>query len=243
MAHLGPPGPHAIVHRPELRRRRRPDLGRSTAELEALPEDISIIGINDYWFLDGYERVVAAKSSGRLNNVEAIFPVIEMRLDQFGGTDGDLSRVNLHVVFDPELTPDVIRAQFIGALQSKVTLSPGHQGVEWQGVITRDSLTDLGKKIKQTVPGDRLPDYGSDLVEGFNSLNVRLGDVQAVLDGHFFKGKTLIGSARPSGARSSGTTSRSPPRRTSSIRRTSSSPPIQTQHVGHGTFRSFGPAM
>lgn len=166
---------------------------RFIAELEALPEDISVIGINDYWFLDGYDRVVAAKSSGRLNNFEAIFPVIEMRLDQFGGTDGDLSRVNLHVVFDPELTSDVIRAQFIGALQSKVNLSPSHQGVEWRGVITRDSLQDLGKKIKQTVPEDRLPDYGSDLVEGFNSLNVRLADVQAVLDGHFFKGRTLIG--------------------------------------------------
>ena len=166
---------------------------RFIAELEALPEDISVIGINDYWFLEGYERVIAAKSSGRLNNIEAIFPVIEMRLDQFGGTDGNLSRVNLHVVFDPELTTSVIRAQFIGALQSKVTLSPSNQGVEWQGVITRDSLEDLGKKIKQTVPQNRLSDYGSDVVEGFNSLNVRLGDVQAALASHFFTGKTLIG--------------------------------------------------
>ncbi|MCW2539467.1 MAG: hypothetical protein JWN95_1192 [Frankiales bacterium] len=166
---------------------------RFITELEALPEDISVIGINDYWFLDGYERVLDARKSGRLNNLEAIFPVIEMRLDQFGGTDGDLSRVNLHVVFDPDLTPQLIRAQFINALLPKVTLSSSHQGIEWQAVITRESLADLGSKIKETVPKDRLPDYDSDLVEGFNNLNVRLTDVCAVLDGHFFKGKTLIG--------------------------------------------------
>ena len=73
--------------------------------------------MNDYWFLDGYQRVLDAKRNGRLQNLEAVFPVIEMRLDQFGGTDGNLSRVNLHVVFDPDLDVEMIRAQFIGALQ------------------------------------------------------------------------------------------------------------------------------
>ena len=34
-------------------------------ELEALPEDMTVIGINDYWFLDGYKRVVDARESGR----------------------------------------------------------------------------------------------------------------------------------------------------------------------------------
>lgn len=29
-------------------------------ELEALPQDIGVVGINDYWFLDGYQRVVEA---------------------------------------------------------------------------------------------------------------------------------------------------------------------------------------
>ena len=88
-------------------------------ELENLPEDISVIGVNDYWFLNGYKRILHARRSGRLQNLEAIFPVVEMRLDQFGGTEGKLSRVNLHVVFDPELEPDVIQAQFLNALQPR----------------------------------------------------------------------------------------------------------------------------
>ncbi|MCV7629873.1 MULTISPECIES: TrlF family AAA-like ATPase [Micrococcus] len=166
---------------------------RFISELESLPEDITVIGINDYWFLDGYKRVVEARKSGRLQNLEAIFPVIEMRLDQFGGTDGDLSRVNLHVIFDPDLEPEVIQAQFINALQPKMKLSPGCSSIPWQGVITRESLTNLGHRIKETIPADHLSNYDSDLREGFNNLNVGLEDVQEILAGPYFKNRALIG--------------------------------------------------
>ncbi|MBE0011651.1 TrlF family AAA-like ATPase [Arthrobacter sp. AET 35A] len=162
-------------------------------ELEALPEDITVIGINDYWFIDGYKRVLQARADGRLKNLEAIFPVVEVRLDQFGGTTGNLSRVNGHVIFDPELSPELIQTQFLNALQPKVKLSPGYDALGWQGVITRESLIDLGSKIKQSVPANQLGKYGSDLQEGFNNLNVSLEDLQAILAGPFFKGKALIG--------------------------------------------------
>ncbi|WP_188043293.1 TrlF family AAA-like ATPase [Changpingibacter yushuensis] len=161
-------------------------------ELEALPADMTVIGINDYWFLDGYERISKARNKGRLQNLDAIFPVVELRLNQFGGTAGQLSRVNLHVVFDPELDAELIQAQFINALQTKVKLATGHAS-SWKGVITRDSLSDLGKAIKATVPADQLQHYGSDLEEGFNNLNVNLEDVQGILDSQYFKGRTLLG--------------------------------------------------
>lgn len=162
-------------------------------ELENLPEDIGVIGINDYWFLDGYRHVIEARESGRLQNLDAIFPVVEMRLDQFGGTDGKLSRVNMHVIFDPELDPTVIEAQFLNALQPKLQLSPEHQSLGWQGVITKASLTDLGRRIKDSVGADQIDRYGSDLQEGFNNLNVSLSDVQGVLSGPYFKGRAILG--------------------------------------------------
>lgn len=162
-------------------------------ELENLPSDMSVIGINDYWFLDGYKRVLKARESGRLRNITTIFPVVEMRFDQFGGTEGNLSRVNGHVVFDPDLTPELIEAQFMHALQPKMKLSPGHSNLTWQGVITRESLEELGQKIKESVPEEHLQNYGSDLQEGFNNLNVSLDDVQEILSRSYFKGKALIG--------------------------------------------------
>lgn len=161
-------------------------------ELEALPEDMTVVGINDYWFLDGYKRVVDARKSGRLQNLEAIFPVIELRLDHFGGTDGRLARVNLHVIFDPDLDPELIQAQFINALQPKVKLAPSHASLGWQGVITRESLTDLGRRIKESVPSEHLSNH-SDLREGFNNLNVGLDDIQAIIAGPYFKGRALVG--------------------------------------------------
>src|SRR4051812_16785235 len=63
-------------------------------DLERLPHEFRAIGINDYLFLDGYRRVRSAKSEGRLKNIDLILPVIELRLNHFGGIDGDLSRIN-----------------------------------------------------------------------------------------------------------------------------------------------------
>lgn len=55
------------------------------ADLEKLPPDFKVIGINDYIFVDGYERVLKAKKDGRLTNIDLILPVIELRLDKFAG--------------------------------------------------------------------------------------------------------------------------------------------------------------
>ena len=68
-------------------------------DLENLPAEFKVIGINDYIFIDGYKRVINAKLNGRLKNIDLILPVIELRLDKFGGTDGDLSKVNFHIIF------------------------------------------------------------------------------------------------------------------------------------------------
>ena len=79
-------------------------------DLEKLPSDFKVIGINDYIFVDGYERVLKAKNAGRLRNIELILPVVELRLDKFAGVvkrdrDGsysksDWNRINLHIIFD-----------------------------------------------------------------------------------------------------------------------------------------------
>ena len=45
-------------------------------ELETLPNDIKVIGVNDYLFLDGYKEVLKYKKQGRLSNIELILPVI-----------------------------------------------------------------------------------------------------------------------------------------------------------------------
>ena len=162
-------------------------------ELENLPEEMKVIGINDYWFLDGYKRVREAKESGRLKNIDEIFPVIEMRLRHWGGTSGGLSRVNLHVIFDPELEVDTIQSQFISALRSTVQVEPGVDGKKWKASITKAALADLGRAIKETVPEDQLSRYKDDLTEGFNNINVDLKDVREALSSSYLEGRAIIG--------------------------------------------------
>jgi ABC-type cobalamin/Fe3+-siderophores transport system ATPase subunit len=71
-------------------------------ELEKLPQEVKVLGINDYYFVDGYEKVIEEKlTNNRLNNLEKIFLVLEFRIDTFGnGNENKLQKVNLHILFD-----------------------------------------------------------------------------------------------------------------------------------------------
>jgi ABC-type lipoprotein export system ATPase subunit len=173
-------------------------------DLEALPPEFKVLGINDYIFIDGYERVRKAKlEQGRLQNIDLLLPVIELRLDKFAGVvkkekDGSYSqsgwnRINLHVIFDA-LDPEVIRQQFLGSLAPSYDLIPNSSDWKgrWKGVITRDSLTELGQMIIDSAPPDRKADYASPLQEGFNNLCVSLEKVTEALDKHYLAGKYLI---------------------------------------------------
>ena len=118
--------------------------GRFIQDLEQLPPEFKVIGINDYIFLDGYKRVLVEKAKGRLANIELFLPVIELRLDKFGGSQGHLSRVNYHVIFSNELKPDVIEQQFLNALCSKYVLLPRYDHFrtngKWAALPTKRSL-------------------------------------------------------------------------------------------------------
>jgi ABC-type lipoprotein export system ATPase subunit len=161
--------------------------------LESLPHSIRVLGINDYIFLDGYRRVLAEKKKGRLSNIDLLLPVIELRLDKFGGTDSNLNRVNFHVIFSDELSTDTIQEQFINALTSNYVLSPEYDGssIKWGGVPTKNSLEDLGNKIIESVPQAERRNFGTPIIEGFNALSVSLDNVRKILDGPYLKGKHL----------------------------------------------------
>lgn len=167
--------------------------------LESLPPEFKVIGINDYLFLDGYKRILEERSKGRLQNLDLILPVIELRLDKFGGSQSKLSRVNYHVIFSDELSPDLIEQHFLNALTPSYTLTPQYESLrtsgQWQALPTRASLEDLGKKIIESVPATEQSKYGTPLIEGFNNLCLSLSAVTKALESHYFKDKyvTAVG--------------------------------------------------
>ncbi|MGZ8163475.1 MAG: hypothetical protein ACXWTT_11485, partial [Methylobacter sp.] len=173
-------------------------------DLEKLPPEFKVIGINDYIFVDGYERVLKAKNeSGRLKNIDLILPIVELRLDKFAGVvkrdkDGtysksDWNRINLHVIFD-QIDPELIRQQFLSAITPKYHLIPEADQFKsrWQAVITPESITELGQMIIDAAPMNKKADYASPLQEGFNNLCVSLDSVFKALEIHILQDKFLL---------------------------------------------------
>jgi hypothetical protein len=163
------------------------------ADVEDLPREFGVIGINDYLFLDGYKRVRQEHRDGRMQNVALFLPIIELRLNHFGGTDSQLSRANLHVIFSDELDADVIRAQFVNGLKCDLTLTPSNNPAPvWASIVTRDSLSALGAAVKQSLPKEQRQNAASDVEEGFNSYNVSFDSVLTLLGNPVFANRYML---------------------------------------------------
>ncbi len=97
--------------------------------LENLPNDVKVIGITDYYFIDGYEKVMTFKNNGRLKNIDKIFPILEFRIDTFASaSESELQKINLHILFDVDennLKSEIrsIKDEFIG----NIHLSSEHE--------------------------------------------------------------------------------------------------------------------
>lgn len=164
------------------------------SDLEALPPSFKVIGINDYIFLDGYKRILQERAKGRLKNLDLILPVIEFRVDKFGGTDSALSRVNLHVIFSDQLKPEIIETQFLNRLPTQYVLNPefDHLGSKWNALPTRASLEDLGHLIIESVPEKERAKFAAPLKEGFNNLCFKFEEIIKIVENtSYFKEKAL----------------------------------------------------
>ncbi len=163
-------------------------------DLETLDSNIKVLGINDYLFIDGYKKILSEKEKGRLQNIDLILPVIELRLKQFNGKD--FQKINYHVIFSDEVSVDTIQSQFINSITAKFVLTPDSpRSVTWSGTLTKASLGDLGQAIINSVPEEQKKNYRSPLIEGFNNIAISIEDVEEILQKPYFKDKyiTAIG--------------------------------------------------
>lgn len=170
-------------------------------DLEKLPPEFKVIGINDYIFIDGFKKVLEYKEKkGRLKNIELILPVIEFRLKKFVGNE-KFRKINYHILFSNEIKVEVLEQQFLTQLYGKHELSYdiSEKKISWKGAITRDSLPDLGKAIRQSVPEtERAKFTESDLELGFNNINFDEKNLEDILkESQYLDGKylTAIGKA------------------------------------------------
>lgn len=158
------------------------------SDLESLPPEYKVIGINDYIFIDGYKKVLEYRAEGRLTNIDLILPIIELRVDKFASIgDEAWKKINLHVLFSNENEPEIIEAQFLNAIQHSLQISPDIEGVDFKGIATREALEEIGKKIKET---SSVTIKEPDLKVGFWNIFFDYKTVIDITKG-FFKGKCL----------------------------------------------------
>lgn len=144
--------------------------------LERLPKDVKVIGITDYYFIDGYEKVMEYRQKGRLSNIDKIFPILEFRIDTFGsGNENKLQKINLHILFDIDednLKEEIkkIREEFIS--QIPISSIDKHK----TKMLSVDNLTTEG---------------GNDLQKGFSDLVPPTAKVFELLNCETWKNKTF----------------------------------------------------
>ena len=144
--------------------------------LEQLPHDVKVIGITDYYFIDGYERVMDYKFKGRLSNISKIFPILEFRIDTFGsGNENRLQKINLHILFnvdENDLNNELktIREEFID--QIKI------------------SSLDIHKTKK--LSKENFINIAGNLQAGFNSLIPSTKEVLNIIESDTWKNKVFL---------------------------------------------------
>lgn len=107
---------------------------------------IRALGVTDYFGIEGYEKVIAAKRSGRLPDVGLIFPNVELR---FSIETKKASPINIHLLFSPEDPDHVIRIRrFLEGLEFS------YKGETYR--CRREDLILLGKAHDPLISDDEV---------------------------------------------------------------------------------------
>ncbi len=85
--------------------------------------DLQVVGITNYFCINGYEDFLAYKERGRVPGIKLVLPNIEFRISQ-PNKEGEL--INLHVIFSDRIKPEKIK-EFLARLPLLNTTSDGKQ--------------------------------------------------------------------------------------------------------------------
>ncbi|NLV27398.1 MAG: hypothetical protein GXY48_09570 [Methanomicrobiales archaeon] len=151
-------------------------------ELERI-SDVSVLGITDYFSIEGYKKILEYRSQRRLLNFNLIVPNIEFRLESLI-IDGSAKKLNYHIIFSDDLAPDVIQRNFLNDLKIKF---PNNESRS----LCHESLIELGQYVQQK--NREFLDV-SEYIAGCNNAYVSLDNILSALEEKksIFYGKYLL---------------------------------------------------
>ncbi len=122
---------------------------------KAMEKEIAVIGITDYFCIDGYKKIkteylvneeklkelFSDEEIEKIKNI-TLFPNIEFRLDTLVGGN----RVNFHVVFSDSVRIEDIEDNFLHELDFVYEGNPQSEDEKWK--LKLGNIESLGKKLK-----------------------------------------------------------------------------------------------
>jgi len=145
-------------------------------KIEQASPVLAALGITDYCSLTSYENLVAEKAKGRLNQVQLVFPNVEMRL-AIGTVKGKY--VNIHLLICPDHPNHVEDAKrFMNLLKFEV---------DGDTFACNDSdLTRLGKHSDNSLNGTAA------LSEGVEQFKVELSNLRDAFKKSKWAGENIL---------------------------------------------------
>ncbi len=138
------------------------------SRIETSDPPVKALGITDYYSTATYEEVLNQKRNGRLQNVELIFPNVELRL---GVGTGAGSPVNIHLLVSPDHPDHVaLTKSFLSNLEFEA-LSERYR-------CTPEDIVRLGRAHDGSIQDDRKA-----LEVGSNQFKVDLANLRAAIRG------------------------------------------------------------
>lgn len=151
-------------------------MGRLYFALETQTPKIEAIAATDYYVADTYEQLLLQKASGRLGDVQLIFPNIEVRL----GVAAKNGFVNLHLLVSPEDSDHLAEVQRLMAQLQ-------FQAYEDHCSCTRSELIRLGRRANCALVDDRAA-----LAHGATQFKVSFAQLREVLSGDEWARRNII---------------------------------------------------
>jgi len=152
-------------------------------------KDIHVLGITDYFSIEGYEKTISDYKD-KLENIVLILPNIEFRLDNIIYKRGNREprRLNFHVLFSNEVPVQDIKTQFLGELH--FYKSSGNAGDLSKIKLDKRAIEVYGKECRKQ--SDFRND--SDLLAGAKNIVFKLDEIVSVLKNkpEYFRRKYLL---------------------------------------------------
>lgn len=133
--------------------------------------DVPVLGITDYFSIDGYLKILDYRNSGRLNNIKLILPNVELRILP---VTGQPTAINFHFIFSPDIV-DRLESVFFSQFIFTYKENPFR--------CVKEDLIRLGKEYLEDESTDEIVAYR----EGINQFKINADDISKILK----KSKTL----------------------------------------------------